>query len=216
VAFTYANSPGKAESVVSDIVSAGGRAVAYRVDQADVDEASALPRRVVADFGRLDILVHNAAVHAAGAIDDPEADEVALDRLFAVNVTGVAATTRSAAPVLSDGGRIVVVSSVGAVQSMVAGLGDYAASKAALEGYARGWARDLGRRGITVNVVQLGAINTDMNPETSEGAQAVADASPLGRYGQPHEVAAVIAFLADQDSSFVTGATIRVDGGLLA
>ncbi|WP_329040150.1 SDR family oxidoreductase [Streptomyces sp. NBC_00178] len=216
VAFTYTSSADKAESVVADVVAAGGRAVAYRVDQADTGEASSLPGRVIEDLGRLDILVHNAAVYVTGTVDDPGHDAEALARQLAVNVVGVAATTRGAAPVLSDGARIVVISSVAAIQSMAAAGSDYAASKAALEAYARGWARDLGRRGITSNIVQLGTINTDMNPETTEGARTMAGLLPLGRYGQPHEVAGVVAFLAGEDSSFVTGATIRVDGGLLA
>ncbi|MFI8002070.1 SDR family NAD(P)-dependent oxidoreductase [Streptomyces sp. NPDC086010] len=216
VAFTYTSSPEKAEGVVADVAAAGGRAVAYRVDQADAGEASSLPGRVIEDLGRLDILVHNAAVYVTGTVEDPDPDTEALTRQLAVNMVGVAATTRAAVPALSDGGRIVAISSVVATHTMAAGGSDYAASKGALEAYARGWARDLGPRGITSNIVQLGAINTDMNPETTEGAQAMARTFPLGRYGQPHEVAGVVAFLAGEDSSFVTGATIRVDGGLLA
>lgn len=216
VALTYAGSPEKAGGVVEEIARAGGNAKAYRVDQGNLDEVSELPGRVISDFGRLDILVLNAAVIATGSIVDPTVDVRTMDRQFAVNVVGVAATARNAVPVLADGGRVIIVSSLSAAQSSMPGMSYYSASKAAVEGFARGWVRDLAGRNITVNIVQPGPINTDMNPETSELAQAVAAASPLGRYGQPHEIAGAVTFLAGPDASYVNGATLRVDGGLMA
>lgn len=210
-AFTYANSPDRAAAVVHAIEASGGKALA---DQADAAAVGAMVRQVHAHFGRLDILVNSAGVFVTGAIGDPAADIGALDRQQAINVGGVVAAVRAAVPLLADGGRIVSVGTVFADRVPFPGVGDYAAGKAAVAAYSRAWARDLGARGITVNTVQPGAVNTEMNPETSDMAPVVKLITALGRYGRPDEIAGAVAFLAGPDAAYITGATLDVDGGV--
>lgn len=216
VAFSYAASSEKAEQLVKEIEGKGVRAFAVKADQADAGQVARLVLSVPERFGRLDILVNSAGLSLTSAVDDPAADIAALDRQFAVNVKGVATAVRTAAPFLTEGGRIISIGTVFATRSPLAGWGDYSASKAAVAAYTRAWARDLGPRGITVNVVQPGPINTDQNPETSAHAPILTRMTALERYGQPDEVAAAVAFLAGSDASYITGATLDVDGGLLA
>lgn len=213
VAFTYASSPDRAHAIVASIEAAGGKALAIQADQADAAAVTAMVQRVHAHFGRLDILVNSAGVFITGMIGDPAADLTALERQQAVNVGGVVAAVRAAVPLLADGGRIVSIGTVFADRAAFPGVGDYAASKAAVAAYGRAWARDLGARGITVNTVQPGPINTEMNPETSDQAAMVAQMTALGRYGQPDEIAGAVLFLAGPDAAYITGATLNVDGG---
>lgn len=172
-------------------------------------------KQVHAHFGRLDILVNSAGVFVTGAVDDAEADLPAFERQLAVNVGGVVAAVRAAAPLLSDGGRIVSIGTTGALRAPFPGIGDYVATKAAVAAYSRAWARDLGARNITVNVVHPGAINTEMNPETSDFAPALSQMAALGRYGQPDDIAGAVAFLVGPDAGYITGSAITVDGGQL-
>ena len=216
VALTYSRSADQAKAVVHELEARGVRAEAFRVDQADAAEAARLVSRVVERFGRLDIVVNNAGVAAYAAVDDPKADTAALERQWAVNLVGVAALVRAAAQVLPEGGRIISVSSTIGQRVPFAGLSDYAAGKAALIAYTRGWARDLGPKHITVNAVAPGPIDTDMNPADGPYADYVKGAVALGRYGKPSEVAAAIAFLASPQASYITGTTLDVDGGQLA
>ncbi len=213
VAITYASSADKALAVVSELEGLGVRAAAFKVDQAVTAQAPTLVRQVVERFGRLDILVNNAGVVALAAVDDGNADLGALDRQLAVNLIGVAALVRAAAPVLGAGARIVSVSSTVGRRVPFAGMSDYAAGKAALIAYTKGWARDLGAKGITVNAVAPGPIDTDMNPANGPYGDYVKGATALGRYGNASEVASVIAFLASPEASYVTGVTLEVDGG---
>jgi 3-oxoacyl-[acyl-carrier protein] reductase len=216
VVFSYAASPERAQQVAHAVEALGRRVLAIRADQADADAVAALVRQAHARFGRLDILVNSAGVFVTGKVDDPNPDMAALERQLAINVKGVAAAVRAAAPLLSDGGRIVSIGTTGAERIPFAGAADYVASKAAVAAYTRGWARDLGARDITVNVVQPGAIDTEMNPQDGAFAGVLKGMAALGRYGRPDDIAAAVAFLAGPDAGYITGATLNVDGGQVA
>ncbi|MDF3335901.1 SDR family oxidoreductase [Mycolicibacterium septicum] len=216
VAISYASSGDRAEAVVSELEGKGVRAAAFRADQANPDQAAGLIRRVVERFGKVDILVNNAAVSVTGLIDGELADESGFERQLAINYTGVVATIRAAYPLLPDGGRIVSISSGVGTRVGFPGMADYAGSKSALEGYSRGAARDLAHRGITVNIIQPGFVATEMNPADGPAASTFLPTTAMGRYGRPEEIAAGVVFLASPQASYVTGAVLRIDGGYSA
>jgi 3-oxoacyl-[acyl-carrier protein] reductase len=209
----------KAESVELQQALNAVRANSAATVQANLLNAAELPelvRTTVTRFGRLDILVNNAGVFVTGQVHDGNNDVAEFGRQFAVNVGGVAAAVRAAAPLMGDGGRIISIGSTLGEASPFPGIGDYSATKAAVIGYTRGWARDLGPRGITVNTVQPGPIDTDMNPDNGAFADTQKAATALGRYGKPEEVAAAVAFLASPGAAYITGTTLTVDGGFNA
>lgn len=214
VAITYVASAEKAEAVVKELEGYGVRARAFQSDQGDSSQAEGLIKAVTDHFGKLDILVNNAAVSVPGKVDDPNTDFAALDRQWAVNLTGVVATIRAAVKVLSDGGRIINIGSGLGTRAAWPGLADYSATKAALNLYTKGIAKDLGARRITANVVQSGVMATDMNAANLDGISAmIFPQLALQRFGEPEEVAAAAVFLASPQASYITGALIDVDGG---
>ena len=173
VAISYAASADKANEVVKDIEAKGVRAEAFRADQAKTDEVEGLVQSVVKRFGKIDILVNNAGVFATASVNERGNNLAELERLFAINVGGVATAVRTVAPLMKNGGRIISIGSVAGDTSPWPGFADYSATKGAVAAYTRGWARDLGARGITVNDVQPGPIDTDMAPKEGELADGL-------------------------------------------
>jgi 3-oxoacyl-[acyl-carrier protein] reductase len=215
VAISYTSAADKAAAVVKELEAKGVRVKAFKADQGDTAQVTNLIKSVAQSFGKLDILVNNAGVFVAGGVGDPATPVTEYDRQLAVNVVGVATAVRGAVAILRQGGRIINIGSVAGTHIPFPGAADYAATKAALGGYTRGWARDLGPKGITVNLVQPGPIATDMLPE-GEVANLLKSQTALGRVGEPEDVASAVAFLASPEASYITGATLNVDGGLEA
>ena len=218
VAITYIGATGKAAQVVKELEDRGVRAAAFQMDQADTAQAPRLIDDVVARFGGLDILVNNAAINVMPprTVDDPDADLAALDLMHATNYTGVIAIIRAAAKVMRDNGRIVNVGSGIGSRAGRPGRADYAATKAGLTGYTKGAARDLARRGITVNMVQAGLMLTDMAAPSPEVLKAMVANLSIQRVSDPAETAAAITFLASPAASYITGAVLDSNGGYTA
>jgi 3-oxoacyl-[acyl-carrier protein] reductase len=210
VAITYAGNKAAADATVAIIEQAGGKAVAIQADAADDASQRAGVAAAASALGGIDILVHNAGVAEFLTVDQDTDESFA--HQFGVNVRGLHVGTRAALPHLSDGARIILVGSIAGETSPVPGGATYGATKAAVAGLGRGWAKDLAARNILVNVIQPGPIETDMTP-TGDVADMLRHMVPLGRFGQVEEIAGVAAFLAGPDASFITGATLNVDGG---
>lgn len=212
VAFTYANSATDAGKLVAQVAENGGRAVAIQADAADPAQIAAAVERAVAELGGLDVLVNNAGTAFMAPIDEFPAEQ--FERSVAVNVGGVYWAVRSAVAHLGAGGRIINIGSINADWVPEPGQSVYALTKGAVSSFTRGLARELGPRGITVNNVQPGPINTDMNPDEGDFAEGLKRLSPQGRYGHTSDIAAMVSFLAGPEAGFVNGANINVDGGL--
>lgn len=214
VALTYTSSPQKAEEVVRDIEAAGGKALAIRADSADPEAVKHAVAETVKSLGRLDILVNNAGVAALAPIDQFSIDE--FDRLVAINVRGLFVATQEAIRHMGEGGRVIMIGSISSDSVPFAGLSVYALTKGAVASFTRGLARELGPRGITVNNIQPGPIETDMNPAEGDFAEGLTKMTALGRYGQGHEVASMVSYLVSPEAAYVTGASLKIDGGCTA
>ncbi|MCP1574403.1 3-oxoacyl-[acyl-carrier protein] reductase [Herbaspirillum rubrisubalbicans] len=214
VAFTYVSSPDKAQALVSSVEASGGRALAIQADSADATALQQAIRLAAETFGRLDILVNNAGVLAMGPIDEFKLED--LDRTLAVNVRSVFVATQEAARYMGQGGRVISIGSTNAERIPFAGGAVYAMSKSALVGLTKGLARDLGPRGITVNNVQPGPVDTDMNPASGDFAASLIGLMALPRYGKAEEIASFVAYLAGPEAGYITGANLMIDGGFSA
>jgi 3-oxoacyl-[acyl-carrier protein] reductase len=211
VAITYASSPAKAEDVVRAIESVNGKAIAIQADSGDADAVKSAVAQTVKVLGGLDILVNNAGILTFAPIDDSSLED--LDRMLAVNVRGLFVATQEAARHMHEGGRIIMIGSINSDFVPVPGGSAYALTKGAVASFTRGLARDLGPRGITVNNIQPGPTDTDMNPADSPFADILRGFIALGRYGHGDEIAGLVSYLAGPEAGFVTGANIRIDGG---
>ena len=214
VALSYISSPERAAQVVAEIEAAGGRALAIRADSADAEAIKAAIGQAVAAFGRLDILVNNAGVLAIAPLETFSLED--FDRTLAINVRSVFVATQEAARHMGQGGRIINIGSTNAERMPFAGGGPYAMSKAAIVGLTRGLARDLGPRGITINNVQPGPVDTEMNPANSDFAATLKGLMAVGRYGTDEEIAGFVAYLASPEAAYITGASLTIDGGFAA
>jgi len=211
VAFTYLHSQKAADQLESEF---SGRVAALRADAASVEEMSGLVDRVVEQFGGLDVLVNNAGVFSNVPMWD--ATDAEFDRVVNINIRAVFLASRAAARVMGDGGRIILIGSVNGDRIPFDGVALYGMSKAAVAALAKGWARDLGPRGITVNCIQPGPIDTDLNPADGDFAEALKPITALNRYGKVEEVASLVSFLAGPESGYITGASLNIDGGFNA
>lgn len=214
VAFTYVSSQAVANDLQQQIRDNGGQALALHADSADAAAVQQAVERTVEHFGHLDILVNNAGVLAVGPLEDFSLED--FDRTLAVNVRSVFVATQAAARHMGQGGRIINIGSTNAERMPFAGGGTYAMSKSALVGLTRGLARDLGPRGITINNVQPGPVDTDMNPAHGEFADSLMGLMAVGRYGHVEEIASFVAYLAGPEAGYITGASLTIDGGFAA
>ena len=214
VAFTYVSSASKAKALQDSIIAKGGKALAIQADSADADAIREAVQRTAQAFGRLDILVNNAGVLAMAPLDEFKLED--FDQTLAINVRSVFIATQEAARHMGEGGRIINIGSTNAERMPFAGGGPYAMSKAALVGLTKGLARDLGPRGITINNVQPGPVDTDMNPADGAFAESLLDLMAVRRYGRAEEIAGFVAYLAGPEAAYITGASLSIDGGFSA
>lgn len=213
VALTYVRSADSAEQVAAQIQNKGRRAIAIQADATDSAAVAAAVDRVRQQFDRLDILVNNAGVYTMAPLT--ETTDEAFDQIYTVNVKALFVAAREAAKIMGPGGRIINIGSALGERAPFPGLGLYSMSKFAVVGLTRAWARDLGPQKITVNAIQPGPIDTELNPADGESSDFQKATTALGRYGRPEEVAAAAAFLASDEAAFITGTMVNVDGGFV-
>ena len=211
VAITYAKDASAASAVVKAIELDGGKAIAIQADAADVEAVRRAVDKAVATFGRLDVLVNNAGTAIPKTFEETTVEE--MDRVLDINVRGVFVATQAALKHMKSGGRIIMIGSSVGERVVVPGLVPYAATKGAVKIFSQALSRELGRRGITVNNVQPGPIDTELNPAVGDWAVPQKAATALDRYGNVDEIAAMVAFVAGPESSYITGANLTVDGG---
>jgi len=211
VAITYAKDAAGAAEVVKAIERDGGKAVAIQADATDTKAVESAVQKTVATLGRLDVLVNNAGTAIPKRFEETTLEE--LDQLIDLNIRGVFVATQAALKHMNDGGRIIMIGSCVGERVLTPGLVPYSATKGAVKMFAQGLSREVGDRGITVNNIQPGPIDTELNPAAGDWAVPQKAATALNRYGQVGEVAALVAFIAGPESSYITGANLTVDGG---
>jgi len=214
VAITFAKDAGAASAVVKAIELDGGKAVAIQADAADVEAVKSAVEKTVATFGQLDVLVNNAGTAIPKTFEETTLEE--MDRVIDINVRGTLATTQAALKHMNSGGRIISIGSAVGDRVQTPGLVAYSATKGAVKIFTQGLSREVGGRGITVNNIQPGPIDTDLNPASGDWAVPQKAATALDRYGNVDEIAAAVAFIAGPESSYMTGSNITVDGGMNA
>src|SRR3984957_10177127 len=211
VAITYAKDASAASAVGKAIELGGGKAVAIQADAANVEAVKAAVEKTVETFGQLDVLVNNAGTAIPKTFEETTLEE--MDRVIDINVRGTLATTQAALKHMKSGGRIISIGSAVGDRVQTPGLVAYSATKGAVKIFTQGLSREVGGRGITVNNVQPGPIDTDLNPASGDWAVPQKAVTALNRYGHVDEVASLVAFVAGPESSYITGADLTVDGG---
>jgi 3-oxoacyl-[acyl-carrier protein] reductase len=214
VAITYTKGAGAAASVVKEIEGVGRKAIAIQADATDAGAIQAAVEKTFATFGRLDVLVNNAGTAIPKPFEEATLEE--MDRVIAINVRGVYVATQAALKHMKSGGRVITIGSAVGERVAAPGLVPYAGTKGAVKMFTQALAREIGSRGITVNNVQPGPIDTELNPAAGDWAVPQKAATALDRYGRVDEVAALVAFVAGPESSYITGANLTVDGGMNA
>lgn len=214
VAFTYATSDRSAEALIDALTVHGGRLLGLKADSRDPTAIRHAVDQTAETFGRLDILVNNAGVFPAGPIEDVSLQEI--DDTLAIHARAVFITSQAALSHMRAGGRIISIGSCFAQRVPYGGVTLYAMSKSALIGFTKGLAREVGERGITVNIVDPGSTETDMNPIDGPAVAAELELMAVKRYAQPAEIAAAVGFLAGEESRFITGSSLAIDGGFTA
>ncbi|MCY1429988.1 Cyclic-di-GMP-binding biofilm dispersal mediator protein [compost metagenome] len=211
VAFTYVNSAQKAQELVAAVEAKGGNALAIQADSGDSKAVQAAIAQAAETYGRIDILVNNAGVLALAPVEEFNLDD--FDRTIDVNIRSVFVATQAAVRHMGEGGRVITIGSTNADRMPFVGGSVYAMSKAAIVGLTKGLARDLGPRGITVNNVQPGPVDTEMNPADSDFADSLRAIMAIDRYGRAEEIASFVAYLAGPEAGYITGASLTIDGG---
>jgi 3-oxoacyl-[acyl-carrier protein] reductase len=211
VAITYTKGADAAASIVKEIERAGRKAIAIQADAADAKAVKAAIEKTVATFGRLDVLVNNAGTAIPKKFEETTLEE--MDRVIDINVRGTFVATQAALKHMKDGGRIIMIGSSVGERMMTPGLVPYSATKGAVKMFTQGLSREVGNRGITVNNIQPGPIDTDLNPAAGDWAAPQKANTALNRYGSVDDVAALVAFVAGPEASYITGANLTVDGG---
>ncbi|MBW8746555.1 MAG: 3-oxoacyl-ACP reductase FabG [Acidobacteria bacterium] len=214
VAFTYSASPDQAQQVVDQVQKAGGKATAIKADATDQAAVRSAVQQAAKEFGKIDILVNNAGIAVLAPIADfSEAD---FERSLSVNVRSVFTATQEAVRNMPDGGRIIHIGSTNAERMPFEGGSVYALTKGALASFTQGLARDLGSRSITVNNIQPGPVDTDLNPASGPFAETMLSLLALKRYGHADEIAGMVSYLAGPEAGYITGASLLIDGGFAA
>jgi 3-oxoacyl-[acyl-carrier protein] reductase len=211
VAITYTKGADAAAAVVKAIEQAGGKAIAIQADATDANAVKSAVEKTVSTFGSLDVLVNNAGTAIPKPFEETTLQDI--DQMFNLNVRGTLVATQAALKHMKSGGRIIMIGSCVGERLVTPGLVAYSATKGAVKMFTQGLSRELGGRGITVNNVQPGPIDTELNPAAGDWATPQTAMTSLGRYGRADEVAALVAFVAGPESSYITGANLTVDGG---